>query len=209
VFAYHALFSSLKLKNTKAKNFTKACPTFFNLKHDHRNIKRNKNQVVVAVGGVAADRTYKQWPQLIKNILKEFNDINIVLLGSMNGVEMAREIMKTQPNTKRIKNLVAKTKLSEAFNVLKESALMICADGGLLHMARAARIPTVALFSGDIHPLMRFNKGNPAFAFHARSSVSNINPKVIIQGFTKLRATKHPKLHMTFQDGPPPYFDSI
>ncbi|MFM2228441.1 MAG: hypothetical protein RL664_1784, partial [Bacteroidota bacterium] len=56
----------------------------------------------------------------------------------------------------------------------KESALMVCADGGLLHMGRAARIPTLALFSGDIHPLMRFNKDDPVFAFHTRTSVRSI-----------------------------------
>jgi ADP-heptose:LPS heptosyltransferase len=112
--------------------------------------------------------------------------------------------MKTQSNHKRIKNLVAKTKLSEAFNVLKESALMVCADGGLLHMGRAARIPTLALFSGEIHPLMRFNKDDPVFAFHAHSSVSDIDPPIIIDGFRRLRDVSHPKFQMMFQDGPPP-----
>jgi ADP-heptose:LPS heptosyltransferase len=81
---------------------------------------------------------------------------------------------------------------------------MICADGGLLHMGRAAGIPTLALFSGGIHPLMRFNKNDPVFAFHARASVSDIDPSIVIDGFRKLRATPHPKLQMMFQDGPPP-----
>ena len=203
-FAYHALFLSLKIKNVKTKNFTKTCPTFFNLKHDHHDIKRKKNQIIVVVGGVVSERIYKQWPQLIKNILKEFNTINIVLLGSQNGVAMARKIMKAQSNSKRIKNLVAETTLDEAFDVLKESAFMLCADGGLLHIGRAARIPTVALFSGDIHPLMRFNKNDSVFAFHARSSVSDIDPSIIIDGFKKLRATTSPRLHMAFKYEPPP-----
>jgi ADP-heptose:LPS heptosyltransferase len=83
--------------------------------------------------------------------------------------------------------------------------MVICADGGMLHMGRAARTPTLALFSGGIHPLMRFNKDDPAFAFHARSSVSDINPSIIIDGFRKLRDTSHPKLQIMFQDGPPPF----
>jgi heptosyltransferase-2 len=204
VFAYHALFSSLKIKNAKANKLIKTCPTFFNLKYDHSEIKRKKNQIAIVVGGVVPERIYKQWTELIKKLLKEFNAINIVLLGSSNGVAMASEIMKTQSNPKRIKNLVAKTRLGEAFDVLKESSIMICADGGMLHMGRAARTPTLALFSGIIHPLMRFNKDDPALAFHARSSVSDINPSIIIDGFRKLRDVSHPKLQMMFQDGPPP-----
>jgi heptosyltransferase-2 len=101
--------------------------------------------------------------------------------------------------------LVAKTSLGEAFNILRESAIMICADGGLLHIGRAARIPTLGLFSGDIHPLMRFNKDDPALAFHARSSVSEIDPSIIIGGFIKLRNVSYTKIQMMFQDGPPPF----
>jgi hypothetical protein len=71
-------------------------------------------------------------------------------------------------------------------------------------MGRAARIPTLALFSGEIHPLMRFNKDDPVFAFHAHSSVSDIDPSIIIDGFRRLRDVSHPKFQMMFQDGPPP-----
>jgi heptosyltransferase-2 len=204
VFAYHALFLSLQSKSARANKLIKTCPTFFNLKHDHTEIKRKKNQIAIVLGGFVSERIYKQWPELIEKLLQEFKSINIVLLGSSNGVAMAGEIMKTQSNHKRIKNLVTKTKLGAAFDVLKDSALMVCADGGLLNMGRAARIPTLALFSGDIHPLMRFNKNDPVFAFHARASVSDIDPSIVIDGFRKLRATPHPKLQMMFQDGPPP-----
>ena len=204
VFAYHALFLSLQSKSARANKLIKTCPTFFNLKHDHTEIKRKKNQIAIVVGGFVSERIYKQWPELIEKLLKEFNAINIVLLGSSNGVAMAGEIMKTQSNHKRITNLVAKTRLGEAFDVLKESSIMICADGGLLHMGRAARIPTLALFSGEIHPLMRFNKDDPVFAFHARASVSDIDPSIIIDGFRRLRDVSHPKFQMMFQDGPPP-----
>jgi heptosyltransferase-2 len=205
MFAYHALFLSLQTKNAKANKLIKTCPTFFNLKYDHAEIKRKKNQIVVVVGGVVPERIYNQWVELIKKLLKDFNYINIVLLGSLNGSEMARQIMQSRPNSKRIQNLVAKTSLGEAFNILKESAIMICADGGLLHMGRAARIPTLGLFSGDIHPLMRFNKDDPALAFHARPSVSVIAPSIIIDGFRKLRDASHPRLQIIFQDGPPPF----
>jgi heptosyltransferase-2 len=136
---------------------------------------------------------------LIKKLLKDFNYINIVLLGSLNGSEMARQIMHSQSNSKRIKNLVAKTSLGEAFDILKESAIMICADGGLLHMGRAARIPTLGLFSGDIHPLMRFNKDDAAFAIHKKSSVSDISPQMIISGYRRLMTAKQIKLEVVFR----------
>jgi heptosyltransferase-2 len=205
IFAYRTLFLALQTKNAKANKLIKTCPTFFNLKYDHAEIKRKKNQIVVVVGGVVPERIYNQWVELIKKLLKDFNYINVVLLGSLNGSKMAHQIMQSQPNSKRIKNLVARTNLGEAFEILKESSIMICADGGLLHMGRAARIPTLALFSGDIHPLMRFNEDDPVLAFHARSSVSDIDPSIIIGGFLKLRDVSHTKIQMMFQDGPLPF----
>ena len=76
---------------------------------------------------------------------------------------------------------------------------MICADGGLLHMGRAARIPTLALFSEDIHPLMRFNKDDAAFAIHKKSSVSDISPQMIISGYRRLMTAKQMKLEVVFR----------
>jgi ADP-heptose:LPS heptosyltransferase len=79
---------------------------------------------------------------------------------------------------------------------------MICADGGLMHIGRAAKIPTLALFTGNTHPLMRFNIGDPAFAIYKKSSVSDISPLMIVNAYKKLVTAKQPKLEIVFADEP-------
>lgn len=199
-FAYHAISLSLRIKNTKKNKLVETCPTFFNLKYDHAEIKRKKNQIVIVVGGVDPVRIYSHWVEFIKQLFKDFKYLNIVLLGSDNGLETAGQIMQLESYSKRIKNLVAKTKLDEVFDILKESSVMICADGGLMHIGRAAKIPTLALFAGTIHPLMRFNRGDPVFAIHKKSSVSDIAPQMMMNAYKKLVSTKQPKLDIVFGD---------
>ena len=203
VFAYHALFLSLRIKNAKTNQLIKTCPTFYNLKYDHTETKRKKNQIAIVVGGVVPERIYKQWVAMIQELFKDFKHLTIVLLGSDNGREMARQIMQLESHLQPIKNCVAKTSLDEAFHILKESSVMICADGGLMHIGRAAKIPTLALFTGNTHPLMRFNRGDPAFAIYKKSSVSDISPQMIVNTYKKLLATKQPKLEIVFADKTP------
>jgi ADP-heptose:LPS heptosyltransferase len=202
VFAYHALFLSLRIKNAKTNQLIKTCPTFYNLKYDHTETKRKKNQIAIVVGGVVPERIYSQWVAIIQQLFKDFKRLNILLLGSDNGREMAHHIMQLVPHSIRIKNLVAKTSLDEAFHILKESSVMICADGGLMHLGRAAKIPTLALFTGNTHPLMRFNRGDPAFIIYKKSSVSDISPLMIVNAYKKLVTAKQPKLEIVFADEP-------
>lgn len=203
VFAYHALFLSLRIKNAKANQLKKTCPTFFNLKYDHNEAKRKKNQIAIVVGGVVPERIYNQWVAMTQQLFKNFKHLNIVLLGSDNGREMAHQIMQLESHLQPIKNCVAKTSLDEAFHILKESSVMICADGGLMHMGRAAKIPTLALFTRNRHPLMSFNRGDPAFAIYKKSSVSDISPQMIVNAYKKLVAAKQSKLEIVFADEAP------
>ena len=203
VFAYHALFLSLRIKNAKTNQLIKTCPTFYNLKYEHTETKRKKNQIAIVVGGVVPERIYKQWVAMIQELFKDFKHLTIVLLGSDNGREMAHQIMQLASHLQPIKNCVAKTSLDEAFHILKESSVMICADGGLMHIGRAAKIPTLALFTGHTHPLMRFNRGDPAFVIYKKSSVSDISPHMIVNAYKKLMTTKQPKLEMVFVDEAP------
>ena len=76
-------------------------------------------------------------------------------------------------------NEVGALSLSEIPNKLKSADLLLAADGGLMNMGRAKSVPMVALFSGEIHPLMRFSKCDSVIAIHAQGGVSEIQPEII------------------------------
>jgi len=76
-------------------------------------------------------------------------DSNVQFL--MLGVERLREKSKylEEKLGKRVINLVGKTTLSEAFNILRQAELVISEDSGLMHMAWVAQVPVVALFGSS------------------------------------------------------------
>jgi ADP-heptose:LPS heptosyltransferase len=69
--------------------------------------------------------------------------------------------------------------LEDVFQLLQTAGLLVAADGGLLHVGRAARVPVVGLFAGAIHPRMRFGRSEVAHVIHTASAVEKIAPEVI------------------------------
>ncbi len=67
------------------------------------------------------------------------------------GVESLREKSKYLEDKlgKNIINLVGKTTISEAFNILRHTQIVISEDSGLMHMAWVAQVPVVALFGSS------------------------------------------------------------
>lgn len=71
-------------------------------------------------------------------------DTQFLMLGTEHIREKAR-YLKEKLGDKLI-NLAEKTTVSEAFNILQESDLVVSEDSGLMHMAWVAQVPVVALF---------------------------------------------------------------
>src|SRR5450759_612598 len=69
----------------------------------------------------------------------------------MLGVERLREKSNylEEKLGKTVINLVGKTTISEAFNILRQAELVISEDSGLMHMAWVAQVPVVALFGSS------------------------------------------------------------
>jgi len=81
----------------------------------------------------------KRWPYFRE--LAARLDLPIVLLGSVGDLEDNREI----PGT----NLIGKTSLDDAIDLIAKAAVVVSNDSGLMHVAAAAGRPLVALFGSS------------------------------------------------------------
>ena len=114
------------------------------------------------------------------------HDIEWVLLGSGNGKLVAEQIVKSLNRQHKIFNYVDSMSLDEVFEILKNASLLVAADGGLMHVGRAARVPIIGLFAGEIHPRMRFGSDDPAHIIHAVSEVADIAPTIVASSINTL-----------------------
>jgi heptosyltransferase-2 len=142
--------------------------------------------VALCIGGVRGWRTYAYWDEVVER-LRLPEGTGIVLLGAANGTE-ARDTILAKATGRRIVDRVAQDPLPRVYEVLRRSALAVCADGGLLHVANAARVPTISLFAERIDPLYRLTPANDSLAFYTPGEVSDIEPERIAQAIERALA---------------------
>lgn len=124
---------------------------------DKINELRQKKAIIIGIipgGGAswAERRKYKQWGKenyykLVKLIVQEIK-AGILLLGDKLD---AQDFISF--NGDCILNFMGKTTLLEFCSLLSQCDLVICNDGGPLHIAVALGVPTIALF-GPVDPLV-------------------------------------------------------
>lgn len=110
-----------------------------------------------AIMGIAPGATYgpaKKWlPERFAQVGDSLSrDLNaqVVLFGGQSDWETAEQVRK-QSHT-RMLNLSGKTTLREAVYLISQCRLFISNDSGLMHVAGALNIPTVAIF-GSTNPV--------------------------------------------------------
>lgn len=104
----------------------------------------------IAMGGGASwgrGAVYKQWPaekfgQLAARLVKE-RGAYVVLMGSADEKPLAEIVRNDSAN---IVDLTGKLSMEELAATIKELKLLICNDGGPLHMAVALGVSTVSVF---------------------------------------------------------------
>jgi heptosyltransferase-2 len=114
--------------------------------------------------GIAPGATYgaaKRWfPERFAEVAdmmdKKFSVQGIILGGKADG-ETAQEVQKLA-RTELI-NLAGKTNLREAIYLISQCRLFISNDSGLMHIAGALNIPTIAIF-GSTNPITTAPMGN-------------------------------------------------
>jgi heptosyltransferase II len=107
--------------------------------------------------GIAPGATYgpaKKWfPERFAALADRLNDelsAQIILFGSAGDEETARAVKKNAKHS--FIDLTGKTGLRATISVIAKCSLFISNDSGLMHIAAALNIPTVAIF-GSTNPL--------------------------------------------------------
>jgi len=109
--------------------------------------------ICLVPGGGASwgkDAGYKRWPpqrwaELADKMIEELG-ANVILLGSEDEISIGREIcaaMKRQPL-----DMIGRLNLGQYLAFMTHCQLAVVHDGGPLHMAVAAGVPTVSIFGG-------------------------------------------------------------
>jgi len=137
-----------------------------------------KRFLVVVVGGVSVSRTYTRWAAVVAAIRARGLHEPIVILGSANGRGQRDEIMAASANAPLI-DAVDRYSLPEVYEIVRRSRLVVCTDGGLLHIANAAEVPTVSLFNERIDPSFRLTTVNRSIALYIATAVSDIAPEAV------------------------------
>jgi hypothetical protein len=145
-----------------------------------------RGALAFAIGGASDGRTYAHWDQVLRDLARRGKTGTVVLLGSSNAVAMSDAIVKTMAGTGlNIIDCVDRYSLAQAFAIMKRCSLAASADGGLLHVAHAAGLPTVALFDRHIGPELRLTDANRSVALQSQGVISDIPVTDVVDAIEK------------------------
>ncbi|QHV99903.1 glycosyltransferase family 9 protein [Spirosoma endbachense] len=132
------------------KNFAHPILSFINNNTGGIILKENgwnqpKDLIILNPAGAFKSRN---WPlayyvSFARIWIRKYPDSQFLILG-INRIELKASSLKKELGDKMI-NLVSKTSLPEAFEIIEKSTLVISEDSGLMHIAWALKIPTIAL----------------------------------------------------------------
>lgn len=115
----------------------------------------SRNDLIIGMAPGAAYGPAKRWPaeRFAEVALKliRTHSAKIILLGSEGDRDITDAIARSS-DAKTIINLAGQTSLREAMSVISECAIFISNDSGLMHIAGALNIPTIAIF-GSTNPV--------------------------------------------------------
>ena len=134
---------------------------------------RNKKNLLIGIAPGATYGAAKRWfpDRFAKVADKLFGHFpaQIILLGGKDDGGTAHEIAKT--SSVPLLNLAGKTTLREAIYLIAQCDLFISNDSGLMHIAGALNIPTLAIF-GSTNPVTTGPLGNNSVIIRKEVSCS-------------------------------------
>lgn len=156
--------------------------------------------LALCVGGVHPERTYHRFADLLA-VLAAARWPRILLVGSGNGRALADRLSACAhqlPCPMQIVDQVGRTTLQQAHALLSRADAIVCADGGLMHLAFATGVPTVALFHEGISPKWRLPFGSRSVGLQSSAGpVDGIEPARISAALARLDAATAIDRHKT------------
>ncbi len=140
---------------------------------DH--IKPLFDKPVVAVHPGAGNIT-KQWPEehfsALIDLLVERNDVNVLLVGGPDEVEIADALMETVLHPESVASMAGQTSLVALPKLLAACVLYIGNDSGPKHIAAAMGLPTIGIHSGVVDAVEWGPVGDRAVAMRRNMTCS-------------------------------------
>jgi ADP-heptose:LPS heptosyltransferase len=182
LFSFHRLNQLLGYVFTKDEiNFSSKASISISKKDINKISDMNLPEkfIVIALGGQWEYRSYNCWHLVIKKLLLKYKELNIVLVGSNNALDILKKIDRNISSLNLL-NVVNKLTFSQTAEIIKNSQLLLCCDGGLMHSANAVSTPIVPLFA-RLTSEMQLTKSNCAFSLFDKKNVNNIPVNDVLQ----------------------------
>ena len=187
LFSFHQMNNLLSYSMTEFEiNKLAKCSIFVsnfdqNLVND---LKLPNSFISIAIGGEWPHRTYDNWNAVIEEIIKSYNNINIVLVGSENANMQANNIKERFKNNK-IFDFVGKMSFNQTAEVINRARLLLCCDGGLMHAANSVDTPIVAIFA-RLSSEMQLTESIQFTSVYDEVNVNNISFEKLFLRFNEL-----------------------
>jgi ADP-heptose:LPS heptosyltransferase len=176
-----ALFSFYQMNNLLG-NF-KTIDEVNKIAKNHITISKDDESIVdrlvpkiyisIVLGGEWKYKTYTQWADLIYKIFSENKKINIMLIGSKNGIVEANSLMQKFTDEKLF-SLVNTLSFNQTTEVIRRSQVLICCDGGLMHAGKAVGAKIISLLARLDSKMLDTQLDNTISLFD-KKDVNNIN----------------------------------
>lgn len=149
------------------------------------NLSLPKEYITLAVGGEWDYRTYNQWEIVIKHILTQYPHENIVLIGSSNAKDICQQLIH-KFNSPHMVDAVAKYSFCQTAQIIQNSKVLLCCDGGLMHAANSVGTTIIPLFA-RLTPHMQLTTTIKAYPLYDKLNVNNILPQQICENFNRYK----------------------
>lgn len=153
-------------------------------KNDVEKVKQiipNK-YIAIVIGGEWKHKTYESWNGVINQI---DNKNNIALIGSENAKRYSRELVDEFPEINFF-DFVGKLTFNQTVEVINNSEILLCCDGGLMHAANAVNANVVSLFA-RLNADILLTENCISFNLYDRYDVNNIPVTDIVNKYSKAR----------------------
>jgi heptosyltransferase-2 len=149
LFSFYKMDKLLGSKIDKDEIAKIAKPTLYTSKDDKEKIDTlnlSKDDIVLSIGGEWDFKIYKSWVEFLQKF-QAISDKRVVLIGSNNAIEYAKEIQNSNLNREKIVDCVAKYSVTQSAEIISRCGLFVGCDGGLMHFANSVSTPIMPLLA--------------------------------------------------------------